>query len=523
MVLLDRLVTILGTYGTRLVGPRPSPETVLRGVALHDPGVPGREKGDVLLAMGVSDPAHAVALAERARAMAVVVRPPHVPEAAESGEPYVEAAEAAPEHGIALLVVDTSVSWGQVAGVVYGLVLEGGETEAGRGPADLPALADTIASQVGGAVTIEDPRYRLLAYSDRQTDADRARLDTILGRRVSDEMQRHLERQGVTAHLESSNEPLFLPPEPSLGLGGRTAVAVRVGREFLGSLWTSCERPLDPERSTLLTEGARTVALHMLRTRVSADLERQVESDLVNRLLAGAMDPTEAAGRLGLAATPHRVVALQAHTSDERHSATLLTFERATTGFGWSRPGRSTVFGSTVYTVLPCGADPAPARAWVAETTRGLPPHVVVNAGIGGPADLARLPASRREADESLALHADRPDGTDRPAVAYDESWDEVLVHRLRMASASGRRPADGPVADLTRYDAEHGTRYAETLRAWLGAQGDPNRAAHELGVHPNTIRHRMRRMADVTALRLDDPRARLALAITLEAYAENP
>ncbi|MBB5493349.1 PucR family transcriptional regulator [Nocardiopsis metallicus] len=512
MVLLDRLVTILGTYGTRLVGPRPAPDTVLRGVAVHDPADPGPEEADVLLAVGVQDPLTAVELAERSRALAVVVRT-----AREGGvDPRGEAAARARRAGVSLLAVDPSVSWGQVAGVVYGLVLEGGETEAGRGPADLPALADTIAARVGGPVTIEDPRLRLLAYSGRQTEADRARWDTILGRGVPEALQHRLEATGVIGHLASSAEPVFLPPEPELGMGGRTAVAVRVGREFLGSLWAVCDGPLDAERSALLAEGARTVALHLLRTRVSADLERQVESDLVSRLLEGAMDPTEAAGRLGLAATPHRVIALQAHTPDERHAATLMAFERATTGFGWSRPGRSTVFGSTVYTVLPCGADPSPAREWVAETTRTLPGHVVVNAGIGAPADLAGLSASRREADESLTLHAARPEAA---AVAYDESWDDVLIHRLRMASASGRRPADGPVAVLSRHDAEHGTRYTSTLRAWLRAQGDPNAAAAELEVHPNTVRHRMRRMAEVAPLGLDQPSMRLALAIALETY----
>ncbi|WP_344092638.1 helix-turn-helix domain-containing protein, partial [Nocardiopsis composta] len=130
----------------------------------------------------------------------------------------------------------------------------------------------------------------------------------------------------------------------------------------------------------------------------------------------------------------------------------------------------------------------------------------------------SRLPASRREADESLTLHAARPS---EPPVAYDESWDDVLLHRLRMASASGRRPADGPVADLARHDAEHGTRYVPTLRAWLLAQGDPSAAARLLDVHPNTVRYRLRKMAEHTRLELDDPRMRLALAIALEVYAE--
>lgn len=517
-MLLGRLTNILSTFGTRLLGPSPAEETMLRGVTVHDPVDAHPDNADIFLAIGVPDPVSAVRLASDTQAIVVVFR--GAPDKAAADRPveesYEEAATLAREHGLGLLVVDPSVSWGQIAGVVYGLVLEGGETEAGRGPTDLSALADTVAARVGGPVTIEDPRFRVLAYSEQQEGADRARLDTILGRRVPDELQQHLEQSGVTTHLATSTEPLFLPPAPEHGLSGRTAIAVRVGREFLGSLWAACDQPLGQERAALLAEGARTVALHLLRTRVSADLERQVESDLVSRLLEGGVDPTEAAGRLGLAAASYRVVALQAHTPDERHSATLLAFERATTGFGWSRPGRSTLFGSTVYTVLPCGADPSPARDWVTDTARGLPRHVLVNAGVGGPADLARLPASRREADESLTLHADSPEG---PAVAYDESWDDVLIHRLRMASASGRRPADGPVADLLRHDAEHGTRHVATLRAWLHEQGDPNRAAAVLGVHPNTVRYRIRRAAEVTPLELDEPRMRLALSIALEAY----
>jgi DNA-binding PucR family transcriptional regulator len=66
------------------------------------------------------------------------------------------------------------------------------------------------------------------------------------------------------------------------------------------------------------------------------------------------------------------------------------------------------------------------------------------------------------------------------------------------------------------RHDAEHGTHYAVTLRAWLAAQGDAREAARELSVHPNTLRYRMQRMTEVTALPLDDPEQRLAMAIAL-------
>ena len=67
--------------------------------------------------------------------------------------------------GVAVMVVDPAVSWSELAAVVYGLVLEGRETESGRGPTDLFALADSLAEATGGAVTIEDRLSRVLAYS----------------------------------------------------------------------------------------------------------------------------------------------------------------------------------------------------------------------------------------------------------------------------------------------------------------------------------------------------------------------
>ncbi|NBH04899.1 helix-turn-helix domain-containing protein, partial [Amycolatopsis sp. SID8362] len=86
----------------------------------------------------------------------------------------------------------------------------------------------------------------------------------------------------------------------------------------------------------------------------------------------------------------------------------------------------------------------------------------------------------------------------------------------------AGRAPARGPIADLARHDAENGTGYLGTLRAWLETQGDLAQAAERLGVHPNTIRYRLRKMAEVTTLQLDVPAKRLAMIIEL-AVAEPP
>ncbi|MBN6039013.1 CdaR family transcriptional regulator [Amycolatopsis sp. 195334CR] len=497
MVKLDRLITILGTYGARLAGSGADREAGLHSVALHDPVRPGSSAGDVFLAVGVPTLAEAVELARDAQALVLVARTTEAPQ---------------PAAGLAVLVVEPSVSWSQLAGAVYGLVLEGRETESGRGPADLSALADTIAAAVGGPVTIEDQLSRVMAYSSQQHEADRARQDTILGRRVPDPMRALLERQGVFTHLARSDEPLYVPASPEHGLHGRSVAAVRAGKEVLGSLWVVRTEPLDEARARILADGARTVALHLLRWRVSADLERQVESELVIQLLEGAPDAEAAAAKLGLPTAGLRVVAVQAHTDAERHAGLLLAFERATTGFGWSRVGRSTLFGNTVYTVLPAETDQA--RRWVRELEHGLPAHLRLVAGVSGECVVADLPAGRREADECLALQEKlgHPD-----ALSYDESWHEVLLQRLRSVAAVGRVPARGPVTRLAAHDARHGTAYVPTLRAFLEAQGDLSHAATTLAVHQNTIRNRLRRIAAVLPeADLTDPAQRLAILIAM-------
>ncbi|MGI5218415.1 PucR family transcriptional regulator [Nocardia sp. CA-290969] len=511
MVRLDHLVNVLGGYGVRLRCCPVSRATMIRSVAMHDATGADEATGDIFLAVGAATVSDAVTGARAAKAVAVLVRG--------GADAERETAAIGPGGGVAVLVVDPAVSWSQLAGVVYGLVLEGRETASGRGPTDLFALADSLADAVDAAVTIEDPLSRVMAHSTLRRGADRALSETVLHRQQPPGLRDFFESRGVHAHLLRSDEPLFVEPDPGHGLDGRMVIAVRVGRELLGSVWVACTAPLPRARRTALADGARTVALHLLRSRASADLERQVESELVIRLLEGSPDAATVAGRLGLAPQPLRVVAVRAQIAAERHAGLLLAFEQATFGFGWSRPGRSTLSDNTVYTILP-GEQVRAARDWVRALRAALPARVTMSAGIGGPASATDLPASRQEADECLALH--EQGSAEAATPAYDESWGEILLQRLRAAARTGRIPARGPVAELRRYDHAHATAYVATLRAWLDAQGDLSEAAIQLGVHPNTVRNRLRKMREVAVLELDDARTRLAMTIDLAAFGDS-
>ncbi len=510
MVTLDRLVNVLGGYGVRLRFCPISRSTELSSVVMHEVAGERTVVGDVLLGIDARSIREALGWATEARSTVVLVR-----EGEETDEPAFDGAS----EGVAVMTVDTSVSWSDLAAVVYGLVLEGRETESGRGPTDLFALADSLAETTGGAVTVEDRLSRVLAYSRRQKYIDAARVETIVGRQAPPRLRAFFEMRGVFDHLAASDEPLFIDADTEHGFSGRMVVAVRSGRELMGSVWVACSAPLTGQALTALTDGARTVALHLLRSRASADLERQVESELVIRLLEGTADAATLASRLGLPPNPLRAIAVQACLGTERDAALLLAFERATTGFGWSRPGRSALAGNTVYTLLP-GESADAARRWVASLAAALPERATLMAGISGPALLEDLPAARQEADESLALHESSASGA--PPTVYDECWDEILLQRLRTAARAGRSPERGPVAELRRHDRDHATDYVATLQAWLECQGDPAQAGARMGVHENTVRYRLRKMAEITHLQLHDARKRLAMMIELAAMTDN-
>jgi hypothetical protein len=63
----------------------------------------------------------------------------------------------------------------------------------------------------------------------------------------------------------------------------------------------------------------------------------------------------------------------------------------------------------------------------------------------------------------------------------------------------------------------------ALTLRAWLRNPGQRKTIAHELAVHPQTVRYRMARLRELFGPALDDPDGRfeLELALRVQPYAE--
>lgn len=103
-----------------------------------------------------------------------------------------------------------------------------------------------------------------------------------------------------------------------------------------------------------------------------------------------------------------------------------------------------------------------------------------------------------------------------------DGSLARADEHLLALLLAADRRLTRDLVAErlapLDGMPAAARARAASTLRAWLDAHGDVSATAEALRVHAQTVRYRLARLREEFSDVLDDPGARLELALALRA-----
>lgn len=480
-------------------------------VVLAEPGETAGQPGELVLGAGAAGPADAVALLERADvagAAGVVLKAPL------ADDPAVVAAAGRLRPALVELQPDTS--WTHVVWLARGAIDRAYAPLTGAADGgvhnDLFALADTAAEIADAPVTLEDARSRVLAYSGRQDRTDPARVSTIVGRRVPAQVIAHLRACGVFRSLARSSDPVLVPAGPD-GMLPRLVVPVRAGGEWLGSIWVVARTPVPPDRVRRLADLASVLALHLLRLRAEAGVARRVLADQLRVTLRDGADGVPVPA-------PWRVTALGGGADGDIRQR-LDLWDAVARRFGWRRPLLTDV-DDTLFAVLTDPAEPrrdAGSMAWLRDVLVQVRAHDrTLFAAAGGLArSPAGLPRSRAEAAELAGLVASGRLRTG--TVLLEDAWDAVVVERARKAT--GGAIFGGPVPDLRAHDAANGTAFLSTLAAWLDHFGDTKGTADALGVHPNTLRHRLRRMSEVTAVDLSSPRTRLALRLQLNAVED--
>lgn len=477
------------------------------GVLLVVGGAPDRE-----------DTLDAIRQAGAARYSAVVVKA--------RGRDLAAAGAAAQAAGVALLVAPDDMPWRHFDALLTAATSASGparDTYSSVGAGDLFSLANAIAYQVGGAITIEDPLGHVLAYSNLpHQEIDEIRRQGILGRQTPDRPTNLDEYQRV---IRADRPVLF--DMPDTGHINRLAVAVRAGPQLLGLLWALDGVPaLGEGAAAALEEAAKVTALHLLRARSHRDPDRWSRGEALASLLDGAVSGRTAAAQLGIAAdSPTTVVAFAQAAPEEMPG---LGGARIVDMVGlyceaWHPQALCTTTGGLVYALLPTRTDPGAERRVVkfAEnvvTTVRRTAGLDLLAGIGVPAArLDEVPAGRRTADRVLrALAGDAPGHT---VATVSDVRSRVTLMELTERGAPSVDLPPGPVQRIIEHDAEHGTTYGPSLLAYLDAFGEAIPAAARLAVHENTLRYRIRRIQELFEVDLDDPDTRLVVWLQLRLH----
>ncbi|MFD7072740.1 PucR family transcriptional regulator [Nocardioides sp. NPDC057577] len=538
---LGRVLDDLGDTLLELLAGDPAHEGEIGGVVIHDPDdEPVHPAGALVLAVGVSSGELPELIYEVGRrgAVGLVVRAPVVLTGA--------LAAAVEESRIALLGLRRGATWAQLTALLRSLLAEGdiGPTEAetlgGLPSGDLFAVANAIGALLDAPVTIEDRSSRVLAFSGRQDEADASRVETVIGRQVPERYARMLTDLGVFRELYREHRPVVVDParlDEDRISKQRVAIAVRAGDEVLGSIWAAMDGEVTPERSAALRDAASLVALHMLRVRAGADVHRRLRTDLVSSVLEGAAGARDALGRLGLAGRPVVVLALALRhdpSADHEHEPDpggAGTLERAADALAVhlsaAVPASAVaVVGGIVHALVPLpgdGSEPEERAARLAgEFCERLGTRLPVVVGVGGVgSDISAIVASRAAATRAMRVLRDGALGGETRSVArLADVYTQSLLLELRdLAAARDERPV-GPIALLLAYDERNDSGLAETLHAWLDANGDVRAAAAALFIHPNTLRYRLRRLEQVSGLDLADAEQRFGAALQLRLLA---
>jgi PucR C-terminal helix-turn-helix domain len=479
----------------------------VRDVFLADPQEPATgQPGDLVLGLGLRDAEDAVELVERCaagNASGVVLR------TTLAHEPTVVAA--AERWLLTLVALQPSVTWAHVVWLLRGVIDRAAAPDSpAAGDAgvhqELFALADAAAAIVDAPVTIEDNQSRVLAYSSGQDFTDPTRVSTIVGRRVPPEVIAHFRARGIFRRLARSSEPFLVPDGPN-GIRPRLVVPVRAGGEWLGSIWAVVDGPVSDEVTAELSNAASVLALHLLRLRAQADVARRSAIDRLRTILRQFSPDNPIDVRLP--PQPWRVVALGSPDGYDVPQQ-LDLWESTGRRHGWSEPQLADLDGTVLAVVT--DSDGPGSWTWLSKLVTATPGTIAAAGGPArGPAD---LPSSRAQAVELLGLV--RRGAAPGPALRVEEAWHVLTVHRAVTSLDTSK--LDGPLATLLRHDIEHDTGFVDTLQAWLEYPGQPQRAARRLHLHTNTLRHRMKRIGEITALDLSDPRERLALQLQIAA-----
>jgi len=404
----------------------------------------------------------------------------------------------------------------------------------------LSGLALQDADLAGVVRLISDRTSATVAVLTQLMDVLTAAAPGVSAEKATADVREHLIHPRLGQVLRASRlsqRALRLPK-----VGGMPAVIVApvmVGDEVPSYLVTidPADNLFGEDMSLLVTEHAATICGVILgRERVVAAAARRVRDDLVEGLLLGRgrdnADASRWAAHLGYdPARDHNVLAiafeLPAHNgaagpgdiAAQRQriweSIEHFVATRTPEAIVSARESEVVVVTTTPETPNGPAMDARQLAAACLARLAELFPAAKVVIGIGGtcrdPGEIARSYAQAQRTTQTLQRL-----GRSGTASAFSDLG--ILRLLLQVPDLAELRSfAADVLGKLSMHEHEHKSEYLTTLACYFRENNSPQRASRILHVHPNTVAYRVKRIEEITGLRLDNYSDRLIAQVALE------
>ena len=510
------LSDVLGLAGGGLLPVHEQPDAEADSVVLLDPAstrrIPPRA---IVLAVGFEVAAASLAAVIRdagiAHAAAVITKPAGISE--------LQLRELGVEHSVTTIFAPQVADWLEIASVLQNSFnMSVVDPVASTRLGDLFAFANTIARTAGGAVAIVDAAGGILGFSsipDQPLD-DLRRQSTIL---MAEPDSPRTDPDYRTVYAADSC--VLIPGNP--GTLDRLVIAVRSGREIVGSIWVLLTSPTTRLRAEeALREMHDSAATHILYARSDRTAQDIRRGLVLTSLLSGDVPSLDS------------LIALK--LDDCAWFRLALVLSSATSGIAERRQVRavanwlSIMYPHAVFTeigphltILFGGQT---EKSWN-EVEASLEQFL---AGLSRPAaqvsavtsmEVARSSSFEPELQrlQRLARITAEPAVIDNgPVIRMEEHWAKV---ELAILAASYTGKDAGRLQSLTaiqEYDANHGTDFWPTLRTFVQTNRDYLATAKLCNIHKNTVRYRIERIG--ARFGLDLARPEIFAWVAAQSYA---
>jgi purine catabolism regulator len=414
----------------------------------------------------------------------------------------------------------------------------------------LEALAGALATLIGAAVLVFDPRGEPLAQH-----AFRRPLDETMLASLQSELRERARRREARAFMPSGEDggralalPVAADGAPGNGASGAAGSAGSAGLGGTAGSAGSAERapeawlvavkdagPLSDFDRLTLHQAVTIVALELLRERVAGDTERRLAGDVLAAVVRGELTGPDLSRRLAPFGLSERVAAIVVERPNNgRGSPTPAELALSAALRDDAAFGLVASSGSLTCALVP-GMDedeliPLAERVAGRLTAElGAPVHVGVGRSVPG-GDARRSFHEARCALEALSLGGSAAtsgrvsasgvngNGTLPPGprvASYRDLGSFQLLLSLQDDEAL-RLFCDSILGPIEASEGHYGGELMRSLEAFIEENGQWERAARRLYCHRHTLRYRIRRVEELTGRNLSSARDRIEFWLAL-------